>query len=600
MTDLLGMLAVILFILLLIGAVLLILVLAVKSRYKVVGPNEALIISGTRKKQAGTTQMDGIEVAREGALKVVTGGGTFIWPLIQKASRLSLEAMQLPVTVRSVPTSNKVPITVGATANVRIGNTIEEINAAATRFLSWSDTALVQSINEILEGSLRAIIGTMTVERIIEDRTEFTKQVQAVAAEDLKSMGLVIDVMNVKEITDEQEYIFNLGVPRVQEVRREAETARFGADLAVEQENQRTAREKAQARQDTDLLTAQILERTSAAEMRASQAGPLAEAEARKKVVETETAVARLAATKREEELVAEVRKPAEAEAFRVTVAAEAEKERSIRMAQAKAEGIRLEGMAEAEAEEAKAKAEGSKVREVALARAEGQMKEAEAINALTDSSVKIRMLEVQPEIVRAGAQAFQGVDHVVLVGEQGVRSFIGMLPVLVNSVMGNGGGEFPARPEGIPPLTPPGPASAPPPFPGSSTPAEGSDRRDPTSPPGSPVDETPVTRPAEKPSAQTEPGPARGTGKGAAEAATSGLEDELRELILTVDGDTLYQRLAKLLPADETRPLLTSYQDILALPIGEGLERALQLVRTDATFRAWAERLRSARVARR
>jgi flotillin len=581
--------------LLVVGAVLLILLLAVRSRYQVVGPNEALIISGTRRRQTGRVEMEGIEVAREGALKVVTGGGTFIWPLVQRASRLSLEAMQLPVTVRSVPTSNKVPITVGATANVRIGNTIEEINAAATRFLSWDDTALVQSINEILEGSLRAIIGTMTVERIIEDRTEFTKQVQQVAAEDLKSMGLVIDVMNVKEITDEQQYIQNLGVPRVQEVRRVAETARFEVELAIEQENQRTAREKAQAKQETDLLTADILERTSAAERRADQAGPLAEAEARRRVVETETEVARLAAVKREEELVAEVRKPAEAEAHRLRTIAEAEKERSLRMVEASAEGIRLEGIAEADAEEAKARAEGAKVREVALARAEGQMKEAEAINSLKDNSVRLRMLEVQPEIVRASAQAFQGVDHVVLVGEQGVKSFIGMLPVLMKSVVGNGGD---------------GPLSR---LLGSSPPDGGGDaQREETS--TTPSDRgggqgggqagAPESSRAARVSGPGEPGTREPgpnapslAGPGPAPAQPAEVGAELRRAVEATPGEDLEERLLRLapeagLPAGPAGELLDLYQEIRQLPLEQGIERLVQLARTDPAIQAWAARI--------
>ncbi|MBU2601871.1 MAG: hypothetical protein KKA32_06845 [Actinobacteria bacterium] len=565
MADLLdlGRLAGVLVILLLIAAALLLFVLAVRSRYKVVGPNEALIISGTRKKQIGHPETAGLG---EGALKVVTGGGTFIWPLVQRASRLSLEAMQLPVTVRSVPTSNKVPITVGATANVRIGNTIEEINAAATRFLSWDDKALVQSINEILEGSLRAIIGTMTVERIIEDRTEFTKQVQAVAAEDLRSMGLVIDVMNVKEITDDQEYIQNLGVPRVQEVRREAETARFIADLAIEQENQRTARERAQARQKSDLLNAEILQQTSAADMRAGQAGPLAEAEARRQVVETETHVARLTATKREEELVAEVKKPAEAEAHRIRITAEAERDKAIRMAEAKAEAIKLEGMAAAEAAEAQARAEGTQVREVALARAEGQMKEAEAINALTDSSVKLRMLEVQPEIVRAGAQAFQGVDHVVLTGDQGLKSFIGMLPVLVKEYMsastgGFRGGEDDGADAARSPVAPSRPAEA----------AAGPK-------PGTPAD----------PSAAPSPAPPL------PEPATEerDLAAGLRDVLLQADGERLDEKLTNLLPEAVTGKILTRYAKVMEMPLAEGLEQLVQLAATDPTVRGWVKAL--------
>lgn len=433
----------ILIVLLILLAVVLLLAF-VRSRYKVVGPNEALIISGSRRRARGERSKleGGVTVQKEGALKVVTGGGTFIWPLVQKANRLSLEAMQLPVMVKSVPTQNKVAINVTATANVRIGNTMSEINAAATRFLSWGEQALRGSVNEILEGSLRAIIGTMTVERIIEDRNEFTKSVQTVAADDLKTMGLVIDVMNVKEITDEEGYIRNLGIPQVQIVRKNAEEATFRANLSIEEENQRTAREKAVAQRQTALLEAGILEETSAARRRAEQAGPLAEAQARQKVVETETEVAKLAAVKRQEELVAEITKPAEAESTRVQVMAQANAFATKEKAGADAERIRLEGLAQAEAETARAAAEGAKVREVALAKAEGLLKEAEALNAMQERAFNLRSLEIQPKIVEAAAGAFNNVDNLTLLGQNGLESFIAAVATLAQTYLRSHGGE--------------------------------------------------------------------------------------------------------------------------------------------------------------
>jgi len=425
--------------------------LFIKSRYKIVKPNEALIIAGTRR-SGGAVSADAPAV-----LKVVRGGGVLVLPFIQQAFSLSLETMRMSVDVQGVPSKNKVTVNLDSTANVRIGSSEEEINKAGMRFLSWDEDDIVANIIEVLAGSVRAIIGKMTVEDIIEDRETFAREVQEIASKELAPMGLVIDVMNIKEISDKESYIHNLGVPQVEAVRKSAEIAKYEASLEITQTEQLTEEQKAQFTRDAEVKKAEYMAETERAQRVSEQAGPLAEAEARKQVVTEETHVAKLQAVKTEEELVAQVKKPADAAAYEARVKAEGNRDAAIADAEgekqrlqlegegnaakslsegrATAEIAKIQGFAEAEAQTALAKAEGAEVLEVALARAEGIQKEAEALNAMNDASMGLKQLEIMPEMVREAASQVKSIEGLVLAGGSGLETFLTLLPRLIDQV---------------------------------------------------------------------------------------------------------------------------------------------------------------------
>ena len=425
--------------------------LFIKSRYKIVKPNEALLIAGTRRRA------EAVSADAPAVLKVVRGGGVLVWPFIQQAFSLSLETMRMSVDVQGVPTKNKVTVNLDSTANVRIGSSEEEINKAGMRFLSWEVDEIVANIIEVLAGSVRAILGKMTVEEIIENRETFARAVQDVASKELAPMGLVIDVMNIKEISDKESYIHNLGVPQVEAVRKGAEIAKYEASLEITKTEQGTEEQKALFTRDAEVKKAEYLAETERAQRVSEQAGPLAEAEARKQVVTEETQVAKLQAVKTEEELVAQVKKPADAAAYEARVSAEGNRDAAIADAEgekqrlqmegegnaakslsegrATAEIAKIQGLAEAEAQTALAKAEGAEILEVALARAEGIQKEAEALNAMNDASMGLKQLEIMPEMVREAASQVQSIDGLVLAGGSGLETFLTLLPRLIEQV---------------------------------------------------------------------------------------------------------------------------------------------------------------------
>nr|MBA3851411.1 flotillin family protein [Chloroflexota bacterium] len=149
------------------------------SRYKVAGANEALIVAGSRGAKVRTES--GAQAAAPGAdrgIRVVVGGGTFVMPLIHKAGRLKLVARQIPVSLPDAVTSQGLKVRVEGVATFKIGRDVESIRLAAERFLDASDTEIDSIVRNVLEGSLRAIVGTLTIEDLISDRQKLLAQVQ--------------------------------------------------------------------------------------------------------------------------------------------------------------------------------------------------------------------------------------------------------------------------------------------------------------------------------------------------------------------------------------------------------------------------------------
>ena len=187
--------------LLVIGA-LVMLMMAFWSRYKTVSPDEAMIITGSR---LGKKNVSSDEVGR--SIKIVRGGGAFILPIFQRQQRISLLSHKLDVTTPEVYTEQGVPILVDGVAIIKIGSSIEDIATAAEQFLGKPTEELRSEAQEVLEGHLRAILGTMTVEEVYRNRDRFAQEVQSVAAKDLKKMGLSVVSFTIKDVRDKEGYL---------------------------------------------------------------------------------------------------------------------------------------------------------------------------------------------------------------------------------------------------------------------------------------------------------------------------------------------------------------------------------------------------------
>ncbi|MFC5145320.1 SPFH domain-containing protein [Streptomyces aureoversilis] len=409
-----------------------------KLMWRVAEPNEALVISGSKHRTEGLEEGMGF--------RIVTGRGTLVLPGVQVVRKLSLDLNEADLHVDCV-TKQGIPLKVHGVVIFKVGDDFVSIANAARRFLD-QQKFMGDRVHNVFAGHLRSIVGGLTVEDMIRDRERLTGETRAASGTEMEKLGLIIDSLQIHEIQDPTGYIKNLSAPHAAAVQRDARIAQAEADrLATEAEQQAAAR-MSQAQRDSEILQAGYQAERDSAAAKARQAGPLAEAAAQQEVVVQETRVAELAAHRREQQLQADVRKPADAAAYEKRTLAEAERDARISAAQARAretelaaaaEATRVKAAAGAEAEATKARgaaaaeatratgeAEAAAARAKGLATAEAAkargLAEAEAIKARAaalaenqEAVVAQQLAEKWPEIVRAGAEAFGNVDHMVL-----------------------------------------------------------------------------------------------------------------------------------------------------------------------------------------
>src|SRR5579862_5703560 len=220
------------------------------SRSTKVGPNQVLVVSGIKHRAE-----DGTKVG----FRIVKGGGTFVWPIFEKVDILSLELLTIDVQTPEVYTSKGVPVKVDGVAQVKVKGDDISIRTAAEQFLGKAQDEIRNIATQTLEGHLRAILGTMTVEEIYQNRDAFASKVQEVAAGDMANMGLTIVSFTIRDIRDTQGYLDALGKPRIAQVKRDAIIAQAEADrdsvIRSAQANQAGQEAKFQA--DTKVAEAQ-------------------------------------------------------------------------------------------------------------------------------------------------------------------------------------------------------------------------------------------------------------------------------------------------------------------------------------------------------
>ena len=332
--------------------VLVLLGLAFWARYKTVGPDEAMIVTGSFLGNRNTV-ID--ESGRK--IKIVRGGGAFILPIFQKAEFISLLSHKLDVSTPEVYTEQGVPVLADGVAIIKIGGSIEDISTAAEQFMGKPIEALKGEAQEVLEGHLRAILGSMTVEEVYRNRDKFAQEVQGVAAKDLKKMGLQIVSFTIKDVRDKHGYLEALGKPRIAMVKRDAEIAEAEAirDARIQKARAEEEGMKAELLRDTniaeatkekELKVAAFKKEQDMARAEADQAYAIQEARAKQSVVEEQMKVELVRKEReidleekeilrREKQYDAEVKKKADADRYAIEQAAEAEKARRIREAEA-------------------------------------------------------------------------------------------------------------------------------------------------------------------------------------------------------------------------------------------------------------------------
>lgn len=405
-----------------------------------VGPNEALVVSGGCGARSKRT---------------IVGGWAWAWACVSDVQSISLEVMTLNPKCESVETAKGVAVTVTGVAQVKVIKEDELLKTACEQFLGRNVNDISDILLQTLEGHLRAILGTLTVEEIYKDRDTFASLVREVASPDVGRMGIEILSFTIKDIVDNVQYLDSLGKTQTANVKKEADigVADANAEAGVKEAECDRIRQDSRFKADTNIadysrayemqkavydqeVNAKKAEAQLAYELQAAKEKQRIRNEEmeinvieRRKLIEVEEKEIE----RREHELQATVKSPAEAESFKVQALAEANKTKKVLAAQAEAEKIKVVGAAEAAAIEAIGKAEAERMRQKAA-----------AYKQYGDAALMSLILEAMPKIAAEVAAPLGKTEEIVLINDDNsskvgteVTKLIGQLPPAVQALTG-------------------------------------------------------------------------------------------------------------------------------------------------------------------
>jgi len=447
-------------ILIAVGGIILLIVLVVLlilSRIKVAGPNQAFLVTGRRGRSV--TSDSGETSTDSSGQKVVMGASVFVIPVVQKLHTIDLSSRRIPVGIRGAVSKQGVKCDLEGVAIVKVGGSESSIRAAAQRFLNQQQ-GIDTFTSEVLAGALRSIVGRLTIEEIIRDRAAFASAVAEEAESSLTGQGLVLDTFQLQDIQAEGTYLADLGRPEAARVVKEAAIAEARARQASEQEQLLAEEAIAISNRQLALKRAEISAEIDAAKAQAAAAGPLSQAAQDQLVLIQQEKVAERTAALKERQLDTEIRKPADADRYRIEQQAEAQKnaaifraeadrQSTIAAAQAGAEQARLSGegerarrsaLADAEAIEGAKHGEAETLRRQAIAdaveregaadasailargtaEAEAMDKRSEAFATYGEAAVLDLLVKVLPDIVNAASAPLANVDKMTVISSDG------------------------------------------------------------------------------------------------------------------------------------------------------------------------------------
>merc|ERR1711993_217305 len=361
--------------------------------------------------------------------------------------------MTLNPVCESVETAQGVPLTVTGVAQVKIMKNADLLQTASEQFLGKKEHEIKSTVLQTLEGHLRAILGTLTVEEVYKDLDQFASLVREVASPDVGRMGIEVLSFTIKDVYDNVTYLASLGKAQTAAVKRDAEIGvaqanrdagireaecekaamdvKYNTDTKIE-DNSRAFKlqkahfdkevntAKAEAQLAYELQAAKIQQRIKQEELQ------IQVVERRKQIEIEEQEIKR-----KEKELTATVKLPAEAEAFKVQTVAEGNRTRVVETAKAEGEKIKLLGGAEARAVEAVGKAE-----------AESMRLKASAYKQYGDAAVMSLVLEALPSIAAEVAAPLAKTEEIVLIGGNNnttneINKLVGTLPPAIQALTG-------------------------------------------------------------------------------------------------------------------------------------------------------------------
>ena len=415
------------------------------SFWKRVPADKAMVITGLRK-------------------RVLIGKGGLMIPLLETASTISLENISMTTDVSEAPARQGIFVNIIGTAVVKVKNDSENVLKAVEQFCSGGEKTTVNVIRtiveQILEGKLRGIVSTLTVEQINEDRSSFEQRIEDDIRKELASMGLVLISYTILKISTQGGYLENRAKPQIAAAKSEADIAEAERKRDTEIKTAIATREGQKAKLEAETVIAQSerdkklkLESFRAeqdkAKANADVAYKLQEAENNALLAEQQAQLAEKEAIVVEKKLIAEVKKPADAKKYEVEVAAEAHKIQAIKLAEAEAEAMRVKAIAEADAKKIQAEAEAAAIRAKGLAEAdaikakglaEADSKDrlAEAMAKYGEAAIVEMIVDKLPDIMKEIARPLDQIDKLTVIdngGNQGASK----VSKIVTDVAANG-----------------------------------------------------------------------------------------------------------------------------------------------------------------
>jgi len=443
--------------LILIGIIVVVLALFIllfAKQYRKVGPNEALIISGGRKRVAIAPDGTKTKIGYRYRL----GGGTFVLPFLETVDILPMEAITLNIKTPEVLTNGGVPLMAEAVAQVKIDSAEASIRIAAEQFLGLGKEGIRDVAMTVLEGKMRDVMGTMTVEEIYKGRHEFSSKVTETAMSDFSRMGLSLMSFALKDISDTQGYLNALGKPqiaaakrdatiaeaetekeaiiRASEARKEGEVARLAAEALIAKAQWENEAKKSESQ-------VQVNEKKAKADYayeieRSKLAQELKKEEAKVNMIEKQESIKleELEIVRKEKELDANVIKPSDARKYQMKAEAEAEEYRIQTEARGKSDALKLEGIAEAE-----------RAKQLGFAEAEAMLKKAQAWERYNQAAILEMYLKMLPDLAKSVSEPLSKVEKIVVIGgdkslgttkiTSQVTEILAQMPEVVKSLTG-------------------------------------------------------------------------------------------------------------------------------------------------------------------
>ena len=407
-----------------------VLIMSLISRYKRCPSDKILVVYGNT---GGSSA------------KCIHGGGTFIWPVIQDYSFLSLIPISIEANLTNALSRQNIRVDVPCRFTVGISTDSDSMNNAAERLLGLSSDQIQELARDILFGQLRLVIATMSIEEINSDRDKFLENISKNVEAELKKIGLKLINVNVTDIRDESGYIEALG-------KEAAAKAINEAKVSVAEQDKIGEIGKAEAQRDTRIRTSQanatavqgenqakIEIANSDAVRREKEAEALRVAISAEKVQQAKALQEAYAAEQQAEAVRAE--RERSTQQANVIVPEEIEKQRRIIDAQAEAEKIRENARGEADAIFAKMDAEAKGLYEILTKQAEGYDKMVKAAGGDPQSAYQLLLIEKLPELIKTQVEAIKNIkiDKITVWdgnnGKGGKTSTANFISGLMNSV---------------------------------------------------------------------------------------------------------------------------------------------------------------------